>query len=285
MIHIDSQDSVLTLLATCNLTRQSANMASAPETQPEETKALIIGISGPSSSGKTTLARLLRDIYPRAFILHEDDFYKPDTDIPINKDHDVADWDCLEAIDMPKFLQTLHYIRTNGTVPADFSSKEDKNSIGEVNVDGTLFEDLKWKASRWMFADAPPIAIIDGFLLYAEGMKDVRDTFDVKLFLRTDYKTAKARREARTGYVTLEGFWEDPPGYVDNIVWPNYVKNHAFLFEGDDVEGSFNKDVLRTLEIAAASNETQNDVSRALQWASDVIDEALDRYTEPRLRE
>jgi nicotinamide/nicotinate riboside kinase len=42
------------------------------------TKSLIIGISGPSSSGKTTLARLLRDIFPNTFILHEDDFYRPE---------------------------------------------------------------------------------------------------------------------------------------------------------------------------------------------------------------
>lgn len=44
----------------------------------EDRKAIIIGISGCSSSGKTTLARLLRDIFPNTFILHEDDFYKPD---------------------------------------------------------------------------------------------------------------------------------------------------------------------------------------------------------------
>lgn len=41
-------------------------------------KAIIVGISGCSSSGKTTLARLLRDIFPDTFILHEDDFYKPE---------------------------------------------------------------------------------------------------------------------------------------------------------------------------------------------------------------
>jgi uridine kinase len=60
------------------------------------TRTTIIGISGPSSSGKTTLARLLRVIFSpphddkgdivtlwpaqpvRSFIIHEDDFYKPD---------------------------------------------------------------------------------------------------------------------------------------------------------------------------------------------------------------
>ena len=44
----------------------------------EHKKAVVIGISGCSSSGKTTLARLLRDIFPNTFILHEDDFYKPE---------------------------------------------------------------------------------------------------------------------------------------------------------------------------------------------------------------
>lgn len=46
----------------------------------EDRKAAIIGISGCSSSGKTTLARLLRDIFPNAMILHEDDFYKPEAE-------------------------------------------------------------------------------------------------------------------------------------------------------------------------------------------------------------
>lgn len=57
---------------------------------PEAAKALVIGISGPSSSGKTTLARLLQRIFNgvalgpqtpsnlHTFIIHEDDFYYPD---------------------------------------------------------------------------------------------------------------------------------------------------------------------------------------------------------------
>ena len=55
-----------------------------------DTLTFIIGLSGPSSSGKTTLARLLRPIFNvneadcrrgrsmKLFILHEDDFYKQD---------------------------------------------------------------------------------------------------------------------------------------------------------------------------------------------------------------
>jgi nicotinamide/nicotinate riboside kinase len=48
-----------------------------PDAKPE---CFMVGLSGCSSSGKTTLARLLRDIFPNAFILHQDDFYKPESE-------------------------------------------------------------------------------------------------------------------------------------------------------------------------------------------------------------
>lgn len=46
----------------------------------DKPRTIIIGISGCSSGGKTTLARLLRDLFPSTFILHEDDFYKPESE-------------------------------------------------------------------------------------------------------------------------------------------------------------------------------------------------------------
>jgi nicotinamide/nicotinate riboside kinase len=49
----------------------------------DEPRTILIGISGCSSSGKTTLARLLRDMFPETFILHEDDFYKRESEYAI----------------------------------------------------------------------------------------------------------------------------------------------------------------------------------------------------------
>ncbi|KAK8217318.1 ribosylnicotinamide kinase [Zalaria obscura] len=233
-------------------------------------KALLIGISGVSSSGKTTLARLLRDIIPDTFILHEDDFYKTDAEIPV-KDG-VADWDCLESLNLPQLKEALAYIKTEGKLPEDLFSKEDKNSVGESGVDRTIVEDLKQKTHASLSeSQRLPVAIIDGFLLFSEDMKDIRDLFDIKLLLRTDYKTAKARREARSGYVTLEGFWEDPPGYVDNIVWPNYVKDHAFLFHNGDVEGKAKEGLCDSLGIAPISKDAEGSMTACLQWAYSVI--------------
>ena len=251
-------------------------MPNAVPLDPGNNNCLLVGISGPSSSGKTTLARLLRDIYPNASILHLDDFYKTDADIPVRSDNGLQDWDCLEAIDLPSLEETLRFIRKEGVPPPAFVSKEDKNSVGKVDVDQSKVQDLHWRASQWMFADVPPICIIDGFLLYSEEMRAVRELFDVKLFLRTDYATAKARRERRTGYVTLEGFWEDPPGYVDKVVWPNYVQDHAFLFQDGDVNGELKEDVLETLGIEAMPSDAQGNMTKCVEWACGVLDKAIE---------
>ena len=173
-------------------------------------KTLVVGISGPSSCGKTTLARLLRDIWPKTFILHEDDFYWPDSQIPIKDD--VQDWDCLEAVDLRKLHSALEYIKQNGSPPPDLHSKEDQNSVGDCNVDKAVVDRLQNVAADTSDRKPVNIALIDGFLLYAQSMHNIRDQLDLKLFLRTDYETAKSRRNARSGYVTIEGFWQDPPG-------------------------------------------------------------------------
>jgi len=31
-------------------------------------------------------------------------------------------------------------------------------------------------------------------------------------------------------------FWEDPPGYWDDIVWPAYLKAHRKMFQNNDIE-------------------------------------------------
>ena len=170
----------------------------------------------------------------------------------------------------------MKHIKANGTSPPDLESKEDKNSVGAVDVDGSVIQVLKEEA-RKLGGQGVPVAIIDGFLLYSDEMKAVRDLFDVKLFLRTNYNTAKTRREARSGYVTIEGFWADPPGYVDKIVWPNYVKDHKFLFHDGDVDGELDAEVLDRLGIEGMPRETQGDMTGCLKWAYSIVSKALNQ--------
>ena len=242
-----------------------------------QNKAVLVGVSGVSSSGKTTLARLLRDILPNAFILHEDDFYKTDQEIPVNKDG-VQDWDCLESLDLEALEKALDFIKTHGQSPPDLESKEDKNAVGESGVDKQRVAELKDQAHKNSGATSEvPIFIIDGFLLFSQEMQHIRDLFDVKLFLRANHKTVKQRREARSGYVTLEGFWEDPPGYVDSVVWANYAKDHSFLFEDGDVEGKLKEELCQRLGIDTAPQALQSSMTACVDWSYTKISDHLSK--------
>ncbi|KAG4029562.1 hypothetical protein MFRU_015g01000 [Monilinia fructicola] len=248
-------------------------------------KAVVLGISGCSSSGKTTLSRLLRDIFPNTFVLHEDDFYRPEEELP--KKHDLVDWDCAEALNIPEMVKSLEHIRKNGTFPPDLDSKEDQNSIGKCPVPETEIEALKSKVTAWTQpgqlgygilsnTDFPiRLCIFDGFLLYSKSLASVQAQIDMRLFLRVSYAKAKARREARSGYVTLEGFWEDPPGYVDKIVWPNYVEDHKWMFEDADVEGQLKDDIVNELNLKCQDGGLDIDMTTTLKWAVATIMESL----------
>jgi nicotinamide/nicotinate riboside kinase len=229
--------------------------------------AVLVGVSGVSSSGKTTLARLLRDIVPNTCILHEDDFYKTDQEIPVNEEG-VQDWDCLGSLDLEALAKALDFIKTHGHLPPDLVSKEDKNAVGESGVNEQKVAELKSQAMEDFGKEIEvPVVIIDGFLLFSQEMQHIRDVFDVKLFLRANHDKVKQRREKRTGYVTLEGFWEDPPGYVDKVVWANYAKDHAFLFEEGDVEGRLKDRLCQQLEIDTAPLAVQDDMTACVEWA------------------
>lgn len=107
---------------------------------------------------------------------------------------------------------------------------------------------------------------------------------DIKLFLLVSRAKATQRREARDGYVTLEGFWKDPPDYVDKIVWPNYAEAHAWLFENGNVEGELNEEVLREKGIKAQVGKGLDiDMETTLEWTVDTIITELETQASKKL--
>jgi nicotinamide/nicotinate riboside kinase len=175
-------------------------------------------------------------------------------------------------------------------IPKPFvDSKEDQNSVGSCPVPDAKIEALKAKVSAWVQPGSPGHAIFnsepklnlclfDGFLLYCEEMRPAMELIDVKLFLTVSYERAKYRREARDGYVTLEGFWKDPPGYVDAIVWPNYVEAHQWLFADGDVQGNLREDVLRKEGILAQVGKGLDvDMETTLEWAVETVMQELEK--------
>lgn len=192
---------------------------------------LLVAIAGPSSSGKTTVTDALHKLLPKSTVVHLDDFYLPDSQIPIDEASNVANWDCAEAIDWEKFSKYIHDLRElDGAilpvkplemeVSLNLSAEERKKAQKKADE---LLSQLK--DTRLIF--------IDGFMLFHDA--NITRLFDKKLFFHAPYEVLKTRRESRPPYQTIEGTWVDPPNYFRDIVWPAYQDTHKNLFVDEDV--------------------------------------------------
>ncbi|KAL8873210.1 MAG: hypothetical protein Q9174_001293, partial [Haloplaca sp. 1 TL-2023] len=211
-------------------------MASAP---------LVIALSGLSSTGKSTIASHLPSIFTPPYyhltILHVDDFYKPQTELPYRAG--LLDWDCAASIDWHRLETAVRKWKDGGEVqegkvnpqPQFSTSPSEEKDLGGITQ--TLVQDLRDEISK---IKGPPrrILVLDGFLLFTPSVPSTfRSLLSLKLLLRAPYTEAKERREARSGYDTMEGWWEDPPGYFDSVVWPNYVEENRGWFVDESVDG------------------------------------------------
>ncbi|KAI1937582.1 ribosylnicotinamide kinase [Ophidiomyces ophidiicola] len=321
-------------------------------------KTLLVGLSGPSSSGKTTLARLLRSVFTlevsdgsaitatRPFILHEDDFYKSDDLIPVvtmPSGKAVQDWDTIGALDIGLLEAALVYVRDHGKLPAGLKSKEDLNDAADSGVHKRIVQSLRSEATQRLqkvFEDAATtvdmqqtrhlaLALVEGFLLYAppdqpsHPLRLVHDIIHIPLFLPATYTLLKERREKRTGYVTIGpaptpspqiemtaidvqsaryqeekganeytppdvNFWTDPPGYVDDIVWPRYITDHAWLLLPQDTKPDIDVEKLKQLigegrnaredvGVLVAPGQGEASMEELLHWAVDEILKVAER--------
>ncbi|EPX72300.1 nicotinamide riboside kinase [Schizosaccharomyces octosporus yFS286] len=222
-------------------------------------KTVIVGVSGASCSGKSTLTQFLHAIFKGSSILHEDDFYKTDADIPV-KDG-VPDWDCKESLNLDSFLETLKYIRKHGDLPTHLHNRDNLNVAKEALTQYN--EILKEYPESPISSSDYKFIFVDGFMLYVN--QELIQSFDLCLMLACDFDTLKARRESRKGYVTQEGFWQDPPNYFENNVWPGYVNGHSHLFENKDVYGKL---IDSSIQLSPVSNMS---VQQNVQWAINTI--------------
>lgn len=118
----------------------------------------------------------------------------------------------------------IHYARThNGQLPDGFTSNEESNvHDGSSLLSPEAGEKLKQILAPFVQDPEAIFVIVDGFMLYWD--EKVSQQLDCKITFTGSYETLKSRREKRQGYHTLEGYWVDPPGYFDKIVWPEYLK-------------------------------------------------------------
>ncbi|KAI4102603.1 MAG: hypothetical protein L6R37_004316 [Teloschistes peruensis] len=160
---------------------------SPPVTSPSPTTIFLLGISGPSSGGKTTLAHLLRHVFTPyvSLILHGDDFCKDISLIPTVNGY--VDADGINGVDFPKMARVLDHIKSNaGAVPDSFAGWQlDVYADQEENalklVPSEQLGHLKRKVEGQLTSRSKnfKIVVIEGFMLY--NMSQITQKLDHRL--------------------------------------------------------------------------------------------------------
>ncbi|KAJ2800122.1 ribosylnicotinamide kinase, partial [Coemansia helicoidea] len=210
---------------------------------------IVFGLSGPSCSGKTTIALQLARLFPRAIVVHQDSFYRPDSQIPLHPTARIQDWDSPESFDMQAMVRAIGTAREaltradgaelHGVDGADQTASQWANPSADVDrlIPPAAIASIRNSALRSLRVDAPhdipfAVVVVDGILLFYDGADDgvsPGTACDVGALVYAQRDTLRRRREARTAYVTKEGIWVDPPGYFDAVVWPNFTRYHRSL--------------------------------------------------------
>lgn len=125
------------------------------------------------------------------------------------------------------------------------------------------------------------LLILEGFLLYFNEIPHTTERppllalLDAKILLHTTLADAVSRRKLRMTYVTIEGFFDDPPGYVEGIVWPNYVKYHCHLFVDGDVGKGRLTDWARLIAQIRRQETEGMPMRELVGWAAGVVVETV----------
>jgi nicotinamide/nicotinate riboside kinase len=242
----------------------------------------FIGLSGPSSSGKTTLSYLLRHIFPKiVYILHADDFCKEFEDIPFVNGY--RDCDGPDAVDFERMCRALDHMSSHdGLPPDDFESWQDEVFPGQEEkalktVPNHLIRDVKSEISRpGLDLGETKFVILDGFLLFHNP--EVRKRLDLRMFFRLSHDVAKERRFSRQGYgieAQPDEFWKTE-NYFETMVWRCYNEQHAFMFHGGDVEGDVDEQACSDAGIKVMPGMNRS-IENGLRWTTrQIVDGEID---------
>lgn len=142
-------------------------------------KSIIIGISGPSASGKSLLANTIVNELgsEQVVVISEDSYYKDNSHLPL-KDREKVNYDHPDAFDHS--LLTTHL------------KKLQKGESVEIPI-YSYSEHIRLKETRKIGRYA--IIILEGISLFAD--KGLRDQMDIRIFMSTPLDICLLRRLKR----------------------------------------------------------------------------------------
>lgn len=157
----------------------------------------VIGISGATCSGKSTLANKIHENFPKSVMVRQDDYFLPSDDPRHIKIQELnhLNWDLITSLDMQKMHSDIIKILESRKINTAISKKT--------------------------------VLILDGFLLFRH--KEITDLCDRKYFLTLTKEQCWERRKDRK--------YDPPdvPGYFEKVVWPEYIKYKNEIIQNSEL--------------------------------------------------
>lgn len=176
-------------------------------------KWFVIGISGTTCSGKTSVTTQLHEKLKNSIVLHQDNYFLPKDDPRhvLVKELNHFNWELITSMDMDKMYSDILQLIES------FPNENNSSEIINKNI-----------------------LILDGFSLFK--CKVISNLCDRKYFITLNKEKCWERRKERK--------YDPPdvPGYFEKVVWPEYLKHKDELMKDNDlyntitfIDGSKNK--------------------------------------------
>lgn len=165
-------------------------------------KRVVVGISGVSCGGKTTVASALYNWLGglaengQGTLLMQDDYYLPFDELPLNTFTNFKEFDEPESVKMHEIRETI---------------------------------------IRWLEQPEPEetqVLIVEGTMIFTDAT--ICELCDLRYLVHVDFEVARERRSKRNYPVP------DPPLIMEKNIWPKYIK-HRNIFCGLRTEDQFGK--------------------------------------------
>ena len=136
--------------------------------------SVLIGIAGGTGSGKTTLAKKIHQAFPEAVLISQDSYYR-DLSLLSLKERDKVNFDHPNSLEFTLLKKHLIDLK-NGLV-----------------IEQPIYNfHLHAREKETIWTEPANIILVEGILLLAAP--EVRDLFDIKIFVDTDEDIRVLRR-------------------------------------------------------------------------------------------
>jgi uridine kinase len=176
---------------------------------------LVVGISGATCSGKTTICNILRRIFVNSRVFNQDDYYwKEDSPHHIRDENSIINWEVMSGFDMKTMYKDIkeHINKSQGNEKKYLGCLPDWK-VEDVFSNPDSFEH-RIDPAKFQHVN---LVLVEGILVLNDAR--ISDLCDYRFFLELDYDTCWDRRKHRT-YDP-----QDQVGYFTKYAWPYYLSN------------------------------------------------------------